>query len=348
VVDTVPPTIECPLPPVTVYPDPGQCYASALGTLIEPYVWDECDDDLELTNDAPEGLVPIGSSIITWTVKDECNENTCEQEVTVYMWIDIHTQSCPNPLNPNPDGGVMSMAILGCDGFDVYNIDTETIKLRVAEYFGGGDPVGYLTPDPDHGFQYADLTQPPPDWEEECDCGDYLPGDDWTDLEFKIGKGHIVQYLLDNGYGPLEGGDVIVMEIVANLLPEYGGEELVGRDCLFITPIGGDGQSAAVVKRPDTRLPKVFGLGQNEPNPTTGVTQIRYQLPKAAQTTLKIYDSAGRLVKTLVNEKKKAGYYIAEWDAKDNNDKSVANGVYFYTMKAADYEATKQMILMRR
>jgi hypothetical protein len=344
VLDTEAPVVlECPPDVGPLWPDPEVC-----GVLVGnlqlgmPLAEDNCDDDLTYTTSVGD-VIPPGQTSVIWTIEDDCgNSNTeCEQLVTVYMWIDIHTRSCPNQLNPNPDGGVMSMTILGCDGFDVGTIDTSTIRLRAAEY-----PETGIERDYSHGIQYADLTQPPPDWEEECDCGSDLDPDGWTDLEFKVTQSAIVDYLSDLGY-PLNGGDIIVMEITAELIDSD--EVLVGRDCLFVTPIGGDGPSAAVVKSAkDFRLPKVFGLGQNNPNPLMGATAIKYQLPKKAHCVIKVYDATGRLIRTLVDENVKPGFYTVEWDAKCDRNKDVANGTYFYTMKAADFESTKQMILMRK
>jgi len=71
-------------------------------------------------------------------------------------------------------------------------------------------------------------------------------------------------------------------------------------------------------------------------------------LPKRAHCVIKVYDATGRLIRTLVDESMKPGYYAIEWDAKCDRGKSVANGTYFYSMKAADFESTRQIVLMRK
>ena len=94
-------------------------------------------------------------------------------------------------------------------------------------------------------------------------------------------------------------------------------------------------------------LPLVFSLSQNYPNPFKRSTIINYQLPVTNHVSLKIYDVTGRLVKTLVNEPQKAGYYTAHWDGKDNLGKTAANGIYFYRIEADDFTDAKKAMLIR-
>jgi|GEM_PF-3044626 len=98
-------------------------------------------------------------------------------------------------------------------------------------------------------------------------------------------------------------------------------------------------------------LPKVFSLSQNYPNPFWNETLIRYALPgngvkKKVHVVLKVYDSAGRLVKTIVNEDKEAGYHTVHWNCTDKSGDRVAAGVYFYRLEAGDFRSTKKMVLV--
>jgi flagellar hook assembly protein FlgD len=63
--------------------------------------------------------------------------------------------------------------------------------------------------------------------------------------------------------------------------------------------------------------------------------------------TVKIYDVAGRLVRTLVNEVKDAGAYAAVWDGRNNGGAAVASGIYFYKMETAGFNATKKLVMLR-
>ncbi|TSA23236.1 T9SS C-terminal target domain-containing protein, partial [bacterium] len=64
--------------------------------------------------------------------------------------------------------------------------------------------------------------------------------------------------------------------------------------------------------------------------------------------TLKIYNIKGQLVKTFIPETSPVGTAIDfVWDGKDNNDKTVSNGVYFYRLETNEKQVTKKLVLMR-
>lgn len=89
-----------------------------------------------------------------------------------------------------------------------------------------------------------------------------------------------------------------------------------------------------------------FKLFQNIPNPFREVTSIKYQIPAASKVSLKIYDVAGRLVRTLINEEMPKGDYTVKWEGKDNYGNRVARGIYFYKFKASQFTTSKKLILM--
>jgi len=85
-----------------------------------------------------------------------------------------------------------------------------------------------------------------------------------------------------------------------------------------------------------------FLLNQNYPNPFNPSTIISYSIPQNSFVTLKVYDVLGNEVSTLVNETKSAGRYDVRFDAS-----GLSNGVYFYTIKADNFNSTKKMIFMK-
>ncbi len=93
--------------------------------------------------------------------------------------------------------------------------------------------------------------------------------------------------------------------------------------------------------------PKAYALAQNYPNPFNPMTTIKYDMKAKGLVTVKIYDVAGRLVRTLVNEVKDAGAYSAVWDGRNNGGSSVASGIYFYKMETAGFGATKKLVMLR-
>ena len=90
----------------------------------------------------------------------------------------------------------------------------------------------------------------------------------------------------------------------------------------------------------------------NYPNPFNPETWIPYQLAKPADVTLTIYDIRGRVVRTLPLGHQPAGMYrsrskAAHWDGRNHLGEKVATGVYFYTLKAGDYMATRKLLIRK-
>ena len=92
---------------------------------------------------------------------------------------------------------------------------------------------------------------------------------------------------------------------------------------------------------------KEFKLFQNFPNPFNPSTNINYQIPKVSHVTLKIYNTLGQHIKTLVDEKLESGKYGVVWDGKNEIGLNVASGLYFYRLDSPAYVKTVKMILIR-
>lgn len=92
--------------------------------------------------------------------------------------------------------------------------------------------------------------------------------------------------------------------------------------------------------------PASFALLQNYPNPFNPVTSIQCSIgangSSPVQVSLKVYDVYGNEVATLVDEKKPAGLYRVNFDAK-----GLASGVYFYRLQAGNFALTRKLLLLR-
>jgi len=97
------------------------------------------------------------------------------------------------------------------------------------------------------------------------------------------------------------------------------------------------------------RLPQAFSLSQNIPNPFNPSTTIGFTVAEgpAVHVGLKIYGIRGRLVRTLVDEDRKAGAYTVFWNGTDAMGHQVASGVYFYRMSAGEFMQTRKMVLLK-
>ena len=100
------------------------------------------------------------------------------------------------------------------------------------------------------------------------------------------------------------------------------------------------------------QIPKATSLLSNYPNPFNPETWIPYQLAEPADVTLTIYDINGRVVRDLDLGHQPAGIYqnrgrAAYWDGKNAQGEPVASGIYFYTLKAGDFSATRKMLIRK-
>ncbi len=98
--------------------------------------------------------------------------------------------------------------------------------------------------------------------------------------------------------------------------------------------------------------PKETALLANFPNPFNPETWIPYQLAKDAEVTLHIYSVNGTLIRTLTLGYQPAGFYYsrsraAYWDGRNAVGEPVASGVYFYTITASDFTATRKMLIRK-
>jgi|GEM_PF-3381803 hypothetical protein len=93
--------------------------------------------------------------------------------------------------------------------------------------------------------------------------------------------------------------------------------------------------------------PLEYLLGQSRPNPTTGGVTISYAIKNPGPTSLKIYNALGQVIKTLVDEVKPAGAYVAPWDGCDDRGRKVSNGIYFYKLVSGDFNAVKKITMLR-
>ena len=96
------------------------------------------------------------------------------------------------------------------------------------------------------------------------------------------------------------------------------------------------------VEKLDDVLPSGFILTQNYPNPFNPSTTIRFSIVEESFVILKIFNSLGEEITTLINEDIIAGSYEVEFDAT-----SLTSGIYFYKLQVRDFVQTKKMVLIK-
>lgn len=89
-------------------------------------------------------------------------------------------------------------------------------------------------------------------------------------------------------------------------------------------------------------IPGAYVLRDNYPNPFNGATTIEFYVPSESYLTLDVYNIKGKKVESLLSGKFNAGSHTVRWDSGE-----YASGIYFYKLRAGDYQKTKSMSLMK-
>ncbi|MCK5617980.1 MAG: aryl-sulfate sulfotransferase [Candidatus Krumholzibacteria bacterium] len=276
-------------------------------------------------------VTPAGQKVWVYSSPEEVHRapRYWTSPQTLVADLDIHPGSCPNPFNTkwlkNLDdgngndaaklkkGGVMPAAIVGGLCFDVSNVDLSTLLLQ------GVPPLK---------SSYEDITQPAGGG--ECACTTDGP-DGYVDLTLKFSRQDIAAVL-----GNVANGDVVTLTLTGSLLD---GTPFEAADCVTVL---------AKDPEPFTESNQVV-LYPAVPNPFNPETTIRYELKERGHVSLAVYNVAGKLVRTLVDEVKPplAGGYSVAWDGRTNAGNPVPSGVYFYRLVTQNFMQTRKMILLK-
>jgi zinc metalloprotease ZmpB len=95
-------------------------------------------------------------------------------------------------------------------------------------------------------------------------------------------------------------------------------------------------------------IPASYALGQNFPNPFNPTTAITYALPGPAAVTLKVYNSLGQEVASLIDQTQSAGYHEVVWHARNNGGTNVSSGIYFYRIEARSTTGSESFVQMKK
>ncbi len=161
-------------------------------------------------------------------------------------------------------------------------------------------------------------------------------GDNWNEFELK--NSTFKPYGIVGGASNYQGDHIALISTDNNLnifwMADYSGIYQVWSAIIDKTVVGTEDATESA--------PYDFTLSQNYPNPFNPSTQITYTLGQSSFVTLKVYDALGREVKTLVNSEQASGKYEVNF-----RPENLSSGVYFYTLRAGNFQTTKKLLLLR-
>ena len=231
-------------------------------------------------------------------------------------------------------------------------------KSRISR---GRDSDETNTPEPQGVY---DLQFHPPESNKLIVCSFLIPADGYyeiSDLAVRrvYNEGDIVRYYI------LDSSEKLILHLaalndqkwVSNSVSFSLGPKIAGNRIYF--PMGrGENDNyywdAAeltwTVKKLDPEneiITDDYVLFQNYPNPFNRSTIIKYAIPAEGRVRITIYDILGRKIRTFVDQNQGPGINYVYWDAYNDQDMIVSNGVYIYTLETAGFKAAKKMVLLR-
>ena len=192
-----------------IYNDGGTINWGSGNIDADPLFVDPLNDDFHLQCSPPSPCIDAGDPDLAYNDPDGTRNDmgafyaACVTTVA----FDIKPQSCPNPMVVK-GRGVLTVAIVGSESFDVYDIDVSTLLLEGAAPIRSG---------------YEDVATPVDG--DECECTTEA-GDGFDDLTLKFNRADIVP-----GLGAVHHGDVVVLTLTGELLD---GTSIEGADCVVI------------------------------------------------------------------------------------------------------------------
>lgn len=93
--------------------------------------------------------------------------------------------------------------------------------------------------------------------------------------------------------------------------------------------------------------PETFEVSKNYPNPFNPATNIRFQLPEEGKVVFKVMNLLGQTVRTLLDERKQAGFHVVRWDGSDNSGRAVSSGIYYYHVSYNGQRHIGRMMLLK-
>jgi len=154
---------------------------------------------------------------------------------------------------------------------------------------------------------------------------------DWQVVSFDLANDPVEGWV--NGNGTITGETVTICDLQMKSSTD---EDVV----LYLD---GFTERSATVAVTFNTLPEKFVLHQNYPNPFNPTTHIQFDLPKAVDVKLVIYDIMGRKITTLVNTHMEAGYKNIVWNGTNDYGNKISSGIYIYRIIAGNNIETMKM-----
>lgn len=231
-----------------------------------------------------------------------------------------------------------------CDSTEAYGYCPSTFFIRATTAV----PWVYFDSEPDTGYSVDNLAPGVPaglavayhspggnelSWDECADADfEYFKVYRGDSEEFEPAQENLIHMTVDCGWADPDGTGWDHYKVSA---VDHAGNE-------------SDPGSPEIVTGIEDVIPKAYASSHNFPNPFNPITHIAFDVPEpGGSITLRVYDPAGRVVRTLVDSWIPPGRYTEVWDGRGTNGTELGTGVYFYVLEAPGFSERRKMILLK-
>jgi hypothetical protein len=247
------------------------------------------------------------------------------------IWADIsYTQSVYtskiSAIQPLPSPLVMDLQVKYGDRADTGTVHVEVVATEQILYTDLHLRLALIESDIQYGGKVYNQV-----------LRDYLPHQDGLFLTIAQGDTftHSEEFVIQPGW---DAASCDIVAFVQNDTERMVLQSVQSR--VFIpTPV--------VTETPVDGLPRHCQLSQNYPNPFNASTEICYEIPQDGHVTMRLFNSLGQEVRTLVDTHQAADRYEVIWDGRDSFGRAVASGIFFCRLKAGSFGKTIKMVLLR-
>lgn len=288
------------------------------------------------------GYLTFGGNATEYS-NDELVLPTPPNDVIAPFWDDLHSQ---NGINYFYYDEANARFIIQYDDWGFYSgTSSQTFQVQLYQngkicflyesVTGSGTPtIGIENSTGDDGLQVT-FNEP---YVEDSMIIEFSCGPDWIDTDISSGTvaaGNSQDIIFTFNAVNFHEGDYEALAILTTNDPANPMLELP--IILHVETVDSDENS----------IPLITSLKDNHPNPFNPVTRIDFALSSPSNVEMYIYNVRGQKVKTLKNDFMEAGNYTTIWNGKDDNNRNVASGIYYYRMISDNFTSTKKMLLLK-
>ena len=165
-----------------------------------------------------------------------------------------------------------------------------------------------------------------------CDNGDYV-------YEVGVASGTVTAIIIVPNGPEMEGIEAYELDSgVLHFVAETGGATNIfyHYDNLLAHDVRGS-----------LKIPKIFNIFQNYPNPCNLSTTLTFELPSTSDIKVIVYDLMGREVARLVDKRQEAGYHFLDWDGRDAHGCVLTSSIYIARLSTPEYTKSIKLVLLK-